>query len=41
MELVPLSLAKIIPKEKSTRELEEEKTSEVEEVETTPAKDQI
>jgi len=38
---VPLSLAKIIPKEKAAREAEEEETSEVEEAETTPAKDQI
>ena len=31
----------IIPKEKAAREAEEEETSEVEEAETTPAKDQI
>ena len=37
---MPLSLAKIIPKEKAARESEEE-TSEVEEAETTPTKDQI
>ena len=38
---MPLSLAKIIPKEKTAREAEEEETSEVEEVETTLAKDHI
>ena len=32
---------KIIPKEKATREAEEEETLEVEEAETTPEKDQI
>ena len=31
----------IIPKEKAAREAEEEEASEVEEAETTPAKDQI
>ena len=37
----PKTLPKIIPKEKAAREAEEEETSEVEEAETTPAKDQI
>ena len=38
---MPLSRAKIIPKEKSAREAEEEETSEVEGAETTSPKDQI
>ena len=37
----PNTNPKIIPKEKAAREAEEEETSEVEEAETTPAKDQI
>ena len=35
----PNTNPKIIPKDKATREAEEEETSEVEEVETTPLKD--
>ena len=38
---MPLSLAKIIPKEKSAREAKEEETSKEEEEETIPAKYQI
>ena len=38
---MPLSLAKIIPKEKAAREDEEEEISKAEGAETTPAKDQI
>ena len=38
---MPLSLVKIIPKEKAAREAEEEETSEAEGAETTSAKDQI
>ena len=37
----PKTNPKIIPKEKAARESEEEETSEVDEAETTPAKDQI
>ena len=38
---MPLSRAKITPKEKSVREAEEEETSEAEGAETTSAQDQI
>ena len=38
---MPLSQAKIIPKEKAAREDEEEETSEAEGAETTPTKDHI